>query len=509
MKIGNKKTRNKKMKNKKTRNKKIKKIKYNNTKKQGGTTNYYDTFSGLRKDLKLQHQGEINIGNLQEKTTYGNTSSDEGNRKIIEQLATKLQPEIEQQKKDSLTSQIGDAISKTKSELSKKKDEYSITNLKKRRDEWFEELEEAKEIEKARRAADTTTTKDKIENMGSKAFDMGSKAFGSVKKNAIPFGKGASNFINNGLNSIGNQVISDEHKELIKIELEKLKTGNKLTEKEFKHAMEQIGRRDGVLGIKDSFMSLLAPVQEMVKVVGDWVFNTGDTDFPSKQTHVKLLWVPKMYKHYVKGKIPDKNQKPDLEVDDFMVIIKETHDSHIEKINSDMNGVDSLLANTLNGCIGPGCKEGIVSPPILMEKDINITDNIRRKEVLNQWKEQKQKELDSANKLKEKPDAKLGEAAKKPEEPGEVAKLGEEPGVKPGVKPEGKSEAKQDHYKTLGILNTATKEEITKAYKKMAKTWHPDKNLDKTEEAQARFQEISSAYNILKDPEKKKQYDLQ
>jgi hypothetical protein len=113
----------------------------------------------------------------------------------------------------------------------------------------------------------------------------------------------------NGMSSFGNQVISDEHKQLIINELEKLKNANQITDKEYNHAIQQISKNDGVLGMKDTFVNMLEPVQHMVKVVGDWIFNTGDADFPSKQTHVKLLWVPKMYKHYVKDKIPDKNQK--------------------------------------------------------------------------------------------------------------------------------------------------------------------------------------------------------
>jgi hypothetical protein len=312
-----------KTRNKKTRNKKkIYKRKMNKTKKQGGVD--------------------------------------------VASLTSELVNETNKDKEPSTMSQMGDKFSKTK-------DKYSLENLKKRKEEWEKNVKEEVEKEKERRKNEPKTSlKDKMKDMGSKGYNMGSKAFGSIKNTVTPIGKGSMNYISNGISSLGNQVISDEHKELIKVELEKLKKENKLTEKEFKHAIEQIEKRDGVLGIKDTFMNMLAPVQEMVKVLGDWVFNTGDADFPSKQTHVKLLWVPKMYKHYVKDTIPEKNQKPDLEVDDFMVIIKETNNSPMEKIYSDMNSVDSLLANTLNGCIGPGCKNGTILPPILMEKDIHV-----------------------------------------------------------------------------------------------------------------------------------------
>ncbi len=64
----------------------------------------------------------------------------------------------------------------------------------------------------------------------------------------------------------------------------------------------------------------------------------------------------------------------------------------------------------------------------------------------------------------------------------------------------------QDYYKTLGIDKTATAADIKKAYRKLALKFHPDKNAgDKN--AEAKFKEISEAYAVLSDPEKKNQYD--
>lgn len=65
---------------------------------------------------------------------------------------------------------------------------------------------------------------------------------------------------------------------------------------------------------------------------------------------------------------------------------------------------------------------------------------------------------------------------------------------------------KQDYYDILGVRENASDEEIKRVYRNLAKQYHPDVNKgDKT--AEARFKEISEAYNILRDREKRKKYD--
>jgi DnaJ-class molecular chaperone len=63
-----------------------------------------------------------------------------------------------------------------------------------------------------------------------------------------------------------------------------------------------------------------------------------------------------------------------------------------------------------------------------------------------------------------------------------------------------------DPYQTLGLTKTATEEDIRRAYRKLAKEFHPDLNPG-NKEAEARFKDISAAYTLLSDPEKRKAFD--
>lgn len=65
----------------------------------------------------------------------------------------------------------------------------------------------------------------------------------------------------------------------------------------------------------------------------------------------------------------------------------------------------------------------------------------------------------------------------------------------------------KDYYDVLGINKDATEKEIKNAYKKLARIWHPDKNIHQKELAQEKFKEISEAYQVLSDPEKRDTYD--
>lgn len=66
----------------------------------------------------------------------------------------------------------------------------------------------------------------------------------------------------------------------------------------------------------------------------------------------------------------------------------------------------------------------------------------------------------------------------------------------------------KDYYSILGLTKTATEHDIRNAYKKLAMKWHPDKNNgDNKDAAEAKFKDISEAYEVLSDPGKKPVYD--
>ncbi|HEU5460438.1 MAG TPA: DnaJ domain-containing protein [Pyrinomonadaceae bacterium] len=66
--------------------------------------------------------------------------------------------------------------------------------------------------------------------------------------------------------------------------------------------------------------------------------------------------------------------------------------------------------------------------------------------------------------------------------------------------------ADKNHYQNLGLHSSATPDEIKKAYRKLAKVYHPDHN-PKRRSAEARFKLLQQAYDVLSDPEKRQQYD--
>jgi molecular chaperone DnaJ len=66
--------------------------------------------------------------------------------------------------------------------------------------------------------------------------------------------------------------------------------------------------------------------------------------------------------------------------------------------------------------------------------------------------------------------------------------------------------SRPDYYKALGVDKKASPEEIKKAYRKLARRYHPDRNPD-DKKAEERFKEVSQAHDVLGDPEKRKQYD--
>ncbi len=65
--------------------------------------------------------------------------------------------------------------------------------------------------------------------------------------------------------------------------------------------------------------------------------------------------------------------------------------------------------------------------------------------------------------------------------------------------------AKRDYYEVLGVNHSATKNEIKRAFRKLAQEYHPDRN--KAEDAEAKFKEVAEAYQVLNDDQKRQMYD--
>lgn len=63
----------------------------------------------------------------------------------------------------------------------------------------------------------------------------------------------------------------------------------------------------------------------------------------------------------------------------------------------------------------------------------------------------------------------------------------------------------KDYYQALGVARDASQQDIQRAYRKLARKYHPD--ISKEPEAETRFKEVTEAYEVLKDPDKRKKYD--
>ncbi|MBU4031994.1 MAG: molecular chaperone DnaJ [Candidatus Thermoplasmatota archaeon] len=66
---------------------------------------------------------------------------------------------------------------------------------------------------------------------------------------------------------------------------------------------------------------------------------------------------------------------------------------------------------------------------------------------------------------------------------------------------------KRDYYEVLGVEKSANQDDVKKAYRKLAKKFHPDMHTENKAEAEEKFKEVSEAYEVLADPQKRQKYD--
>jgi hypothetical protein len=180
-----------------------------------------------------------------------------------------------------------------------------------------------------------------------------------------------------------NGSFTEEEKKKIIDELQKLLLTDKISETEFEHAVTQLNK---TYKVGDSIVALMSPIQSIVKVIGDWITQPIDIDdINGRQTVVKLLQVPSSSMTFVKGVLGE-NSKSFNGLNDHILLVYDAHNTPADKIASDILGTDNLLANVINSCIGPGCKDpsARLNPEPRLIDTIEVVDNVNKKKLIKE-----------------------------------------------------------------------------------------------------------------------------
>jgi len=180
-----------------------------------------------------------------------------------------------------------------------------------------------------------------------------------------------------------NGSFTEQEKKKIIDELQKLALNGKISETDFEHAVTQLNK---TYKVGDSIVALMSPIQSIVKVIGDWITQPIDIDdINGRQTVVKLLQVPSSSMTFVKGVLGE-NSKSFNGLNDHILLVYDAHNTPADKIASDILGTDNLLANVINSCIGPGCKDpsARLNPEPRLIDTIEVVDNVNKKKLIKE-----------------------------------------------------------------------------------------------------------------------------
>jgi len=173
---------------------------------------------------------------------------------------------------------------------------------------------------------------------------------------------------------------------------ELLKTG-KITKEEHEDILNTLNNvNSNKTGIYSMGKNALKSLKNNAVSLGNWVspFNPEkSSEVKDNSENIQLIWYPNQNRRYRKGQslIPKDNE--DIKYGDFMIIADSEKYSNMEEmLSKNLNGVDDLITNVMNGCQDAICDKGIVKPVFLKKRIVQINDKaptIKKKEGIEKY----------------------------------------------------------------------------------------------------------------------------